>query len=103
MVQINIVPAVPPVAIMLSKLPVVDEYDLSSVRAILVAGAPLGKDTFKKLIDKFGWMVTQAYGLTETTLTILFTHPRNDVEFDQTKLGSVGRVMPFQQVKVSKE
>lgn len=97
-------PVVPPVAVMLSKLPLVDEYDLSSVRAILVAGAPIGREVFQRLKIKFGWMVTQAYGMTETTLTILFTHPRvfrknwnKDIE---EKMDSVGVVMPFQETKV---
>ncbi len=89
---------------MLSKLPSVDDYDLSSVRAILVAGAPIGQEVFQRLKTKFGWMVTQAYGMTETTLTILFTHPRilrqNWNKEIEEKMDSAGVVMPFQETKV---
>lgn len=36
--------AVPPMVLFLTKSPLVDNYDISSVRDLVVGGAPLGKD-----------------------------------------------------------
>lgn len=46
--QVSLLPLVPPVVIYLAKSPLVAKYDLSSVRRVWCAAAPLDKDTEKK-------------------------------------------------------
>ena len=43
--RVSLVHIAPPVAVLLAKDPRVDEYDVSSVRAIVSGAAPLGEDT----------------------------------------------------------
>ncbi|KAJ7502923.1 AMP binding protein [Mycena galericulata] len=76
----------------------VDEYDLSSVYLLFSGAAPLGHSLVKsvkdRLIAKRGGrdtlMITQGYGLTETSPT---THvlPRADAD---RKMGSIGILLP---------
>jgi acyl-CoA synthetase (AMP-forming)/AMP-acid ligase II len=55
----------PPVAVALAKHPLVDSYDLSSLRAILSAAAPLDEDLGHAVSDRLGCRVLQGYGMTE--------------------------------------
>lgn len=57
----------PPILLALAKQPVVDEYDLSSLRVMLSAAAPLGKDVQEAAAARLGCAVIQAWGLTETS------------------------------------
>jgi acyl-CoA synthetase (AMP-forming)/AMP-acid ligase II len=56
---------VPPVALALANHPVVDRYDLSSLRFILTAAAPAGPDLCEAIQTRLGAIVKQAYGMTE--------------------------------------
>ena len=87
---------VPPIAVMLSKLNLVDDYDLRSVKVVLCAAAPLSPEVVEKLIHKFGWELMQGFGMTES----LCTHvtPRGEKRLE--KPGSVGLLMPFSEAKV---
>ena len=59
---------VPPLAIFLAKHPLVDNYDLSSVRTLISGAAPLGKDTEAALSKRTGiFDIRQAYGLSEAS------------------------------------
>jgi len=51
------------------------EYDLSSLKKLMFAGAPVSSVVFRKAIDQFGNIFIHAYGTTETTgsATILRT------------------------------
>jgi 4-coumarate--CoA ligase len=80
---------VPPVAIQLVNSPNLGNYDLSSIRAINVAAAPLKKSLQSALRRKFpGVHVTQLYGSTEGTGVI--TAQRFDT--DDTN-GCVGKLL----------
>ena len=57
----------PPIVLALAKQPIVDQYDLSSLRVILSAAAPLGKDVQEAAAKRLGCAVVQAWGLTETS------------------------------------
>ncbi|XP_060526778.1 uncharacterized protein LOC132702259 [Cylas formicarius] len=88
----------PPVLLILLKHPLVKQYDLSGIEEIRSGAAALGKDMQKELKEKFKVkMISQAYGMTETTLGVLMAHDGN------TKLGSVGRIVPGMKVKVIDE
>jgi acyl-CoA synthetase (AMP-forming)/AMP-acid ligase II len=56
---------VPPVALALANHPVVDRYDLSSLRFIMTAAAPAGPDLCAAIQARLGAVVKQAYGMTE--------------------------------------
>jgi len=83
---------------MLSKLAIVDDYDLSSVRFIISAAASLSSDVLGKIMNKFGWNVIQALGLTECIVSHVSPLGENKCN-GQT--GSVGILMPFIEAKVT--
>jgi 4-coumarate--CoA ligase len=41
---VTIAPLVPPIFLAIAKSPVVDQYDLSSIRTVLSGAAPMGKE-----------------------------------------------------------
>ncbi len=56
---------VPPVALALAKHPMVDQFDVSSVRFIFSGAAPLGADVEIAVGERFGAESIQGYGMTE--------------------------------------
>ena len=56
---------VPPMVLGLARHPVVDEYDLSSVRSVLSGAAPLGAELAAEAGTRIGIPVVQGYGMTE--------------------------------------
>ncbi|MGW5220901.1 AMP-binding protein [Nocardia sp. NPDC004085] len=56
---------VPPIALALAKHPGVDDYDLSSVRAIVSAAAPLDQELGEAVAERIGVPVSQGFGMTE--------------------------------------
>lgn len=66
---------VPPVVLALSRSPLVDQYDLSSVRHILAGAAPLGAALTRTCSERLGAFVRQGYGMTETACIISVTPP----------------------------
>jgi 4-coumarate--CoA ligase len=56
---------VPPIVLALAKHPVVTDYDLTSVRAILSGAAPLGPELAAEASARIGVPVVQGYGMTE--------------------------------------
>ncbi|KAL4804327.1 putative AMP-binding enzyme [Aspergillus unguis] len=76
--KITVLTMVPPVAISLSKDPVVKNYDLSSVRMAGSGAAPLGKEICERIegeIFDHQIMIQQAWGMTETTCSFLAWDP----------------------------
>ena len=57
--------AVPPMVLGLAKHPVVDNFDLSSIKQIFSGAAPLGADLAAAAADRVGCEVVQGYGMTE--------------------------------------
>lgn len=87
---------VPPLILALAKHPLVDEYDLSSIRIVSSGAAPLGSDLEKACSKRLGCDMYQGYGLTETSgASHINTAP---VPVD--KMGSVGPVLPNTQSRV---
>mmetsp|Transcript_10763 Transcript_10763/g.15983 ORF Transcript_10763/g.15983 Transcript_10763/m.15983 type:complete len:593 (-) Transcript_10763:110-1888(-) len=56
---------VPPIILGLGKHPVVDNYDLSSIKMIISAAAPLGLETEKMTKKRLGTNIKQAWGMSE--------------------------------------
>jgi acyl-CoA synthetase (AMP-forming)/AMP-acid ligase II len=57
--------AVPPIILGLAKSPSVNDYDLSSIRLILSAAAPLGAELAAEASARIGCDVVQGYGMSE--------------------------------------
>ena len=55
----------PPVAVALAKHPLVDEYDLSSLRGIMSGAAPLDEELGKAVTERLGCPLVQGYGMSE--------------------------------------
>jgi acyl-CoA synthetase (AMP-forming)/AMP-acid ligase II len=58
---------VPPIVVMLAKSPIVDKYDLSSIKSAFSGAAPLDADTAGIVSARIGCRFSQGYGLTETS------------------------------------
>ena len=79
---------VPPIIVQLTKNPVVDNYDLSSLEMIVSAAAPLSKETEINLLERIGCPVKQAWGMSELSPIAIFTSDFN------LRSGSVGHLTP---------
>lgn len=95
--QITITMLVPPLMVFLAKHPLVDKFDLSSIKEIWCGAAPLSKELQLAVTKRIGvTSIKQAYGLTETTLAV--THSDVGAAY---KYGSCGMVVPGTQMKVN--
>src|SRR3712207_5220996 len=56
---------VPPIALGLAKHPLVDQFDLSSLRLAFSGAAPLGPELEEACASRLGCRVSQGYGMTE--------------------------------------
>src|SRR5947207_11744912 len=61
---------VPPVILLLAKHPVVEKYDLSSLRMLNSGAAPLTKELVDAMYRRIKVPVKQGYGLSETSPAI---------------------------------
>jgi 4-coumarate--CoA ligase len=98
---------VPPILVILANLPMVDDYDLSSLRSLMSGAAPLGEGLTRKALARLrkggkkgpgnpDLMIVQGYGLTETTAPCMCTK----VEHGLTKIGSAGQLIPGTEAKL---
>lgn len=55
----------PPVAVALAKHPLVDDYDLSSLKVVMSGAAPLDADLGHAVAQRLGCKVVQGYGMSE--------------------------------------
>ena len=81
---------VPPLVLALSKHPLVDNYDMSSIRLISSGAAPLGQELEQACADRLGCQIYQGYGLTE----VAGASHVNTIPVPSDKLGAVGQVVP---------
>lgn len=86
---------VPPVVLLLSKHPIVDKYDLSSLRMMNSGAAPLTHELVEAVHARIKCGIKQGYGLSETSPT---THTQPWEEW-QTSIGSVGKLLPNMEAK----
>ncbi|KAF9984650.1 putative fatty-acid--CoA ligase FadD10 [Mortierella antarctica] len=86
---------VPPQILMLVKAPIVDQYDISSVRFVMSGAAPCSRELSEALMNKFPHVLfRQGYGMSEMS-------PASHVGlYHDTVHGSIGRVMPNQEVRL---
>jgi acyl-CoA synthetase (AMP-forming)/AMP-acid ligase II len=85
---------VPPVVLALAGHPLVDRYDLSSLRFLGCGGAPLGADVEQRCADRLGRQVAQGFGMTEGSPTFAIA------PLEAPRRGSVGRLLPGTEARI---
>jgi acyl-CoA synthetase (AMP-forming)/AMP-acid ligase II len=78
---------VPPIMLALAGHPLVDDYDLSSLRWLGCGAAPLGAETEQRCADRLGCQVAQGFGMTEGAATFAIA------PLDAPRRGSAGRLL----------
>jgi len=78
----------PPIAVALSKHPLVDEYELGSVRAILCGAAPIDHTLMSAVATRLNTRMRQGYGMSEASPVTHILPP--DAEDQGLSLGSIG-------------
>ena len=76
--KITVAFVAPPIVLALAKHPLVDEYDLSSLRFILSGAAPLDADLAVACAKRLGCAVVQGYGMTELSPVSHATNAEDD-------------------------
>ncbi|MCS5723512.1 AMP-binding protein [Herbiconiux sp. CPCC 203407] len=80
----------PPIAVALAKHPLVDDYDLSSVKVVFSGAAPLDRTLASAVAERLGCEVCQGYGMTETS-PVTHVIPVGEPGVDRS---SIGRAVP---------
>lgn len=86
----------PPIAVALAKHPLVDAYDLSSVRAILSGAAPIDSNLAGAVAERLGTRVRQGYGMSEASPVTHVLPP----DLGELPLGSIGFPIANEDVKL---
>lgn len=87
--KITTLQAVPPILVMLAKRKETRNYDVSSVRYIICGAAPLSSDLQNEISNKFNLVVSQAFGMSETTCGAFMTPGMT-----KDTQGSIGHLLP---------
>ena len=87
--QVTVLHLVPPVLLALANAPGLDRSQFRTVRYALCAAAPLAPDVARRVEQRLGFRVIQAYGLTETGPA---SH-HSPLEPERIRLESVGVIM----------
>ncbi|KAL1554074.1 4-coumarate--CoA ligase 1 [Salvia divinorum] len=98
--KVTIGPFVPPIVLAIVKSPVVDKYDLSSVRTVMSGAAPLGKELEEAVRNKFpNAKLGQGYGMTEAgpVLAMCLAFAKEPFEI---KSGACGTVVRNAEMKI---
>jgi len=85
---------VPPVALALAGHPLVESFDLSSLRLLGVGGAPLGASIEQRCAERLGCVTGQGFGMTEAAALITVG------PLDAPRRGSVGRLVPNTEARI---
>ncbi|XP_042053269.1 4-coumarate--CoA ligase 2-like [Salvia splendens] len=98
--RVSVAAVVPPLVLALAKNPLVDNFDLSSIRMVLSGAAPLGKELEAALLSRVPQAVFgQGYGMTEAG-PVLSMSPSFAKLPLPTKSGSCGNVVRNAELKV---
>jgi acyl-CoA synthetase (AMP-forming)/AMP-acid ligase II len=92
--RVTVTIVVPPVILALAHHPLVDRYDLSSLRVVGSGAAPLGADTERRCAERLGCVVCQGYGMTEHCSAMAIS------PLDAPRRGTVGRLLPNVEARI---
>jgi acyl-CoA synthetase (AMP-forming)/AMP-acid ligase II len=86
----------PPIAVALAKHPVVDDFDISSVRTLLSGAAPLDGETGEAASRRINARMLQGFGMTELSpVSHVITPQRTDLP-----VSSIGVLLPNQEARL---
>ncbi|MTD14269.1 AMP-binding protein [Nakamurella sp. YIM 132087] len=86
----------PPIAVALAKHPLVDQYDVSTIRMIFSGAAPLDADLGHAVEQRLGCTLHQGYGMSEMSpVSHCIPQSRDDIP-----LGTVGLTIPNMECKL---
>ncbi|KAJ6958012.1 4-coumarate--CoA ligase 2-like [Populus alba x Populus x berolinensis] len=98
--KVTIAPLVPPIFLAIAKSPVVDQYDLSSIRTVLSGAAPMGKELEDTVRAKLpNAKLGQGYGMTEAGPVIAMCLAFAKEPFE-VKSGACGTVVRNAEMKI---
>ncbi|MEL6348535.1 MAG: AMP-binding protein, partial [Myxococcota bacterium] len=92
--QITRLYLVPPIVLALAKHPIIDQYDLSSVKQIFSGAAPLGGEIAEQAAKRLDCNIAQGYGMTELS-PVSHVVPENDY-----RAGSVGTLLALTEARL---
>jgi acyl-CoA synthetase (AMP-forming)/AMP-acid ligase II len=92
--RVTCAPLVPPIVLALAKHPLVERYDLSSLRVIFCGAAPLGGQLQRACEERLKVPVRQGYGMTELAGASYVSSE------EVMKTGSVGAAVPSCETRV---
>uniref|UniRef100_A0A5B6ZBX8 4-coumarate--CoA ligase n=1 Tax=Davidia involucrata TaxID=16924 RepID=A0A5B6ZBX8_DAVIN len=98
--KVSIAPFAPPIVLAIAKSPVVDKYDLSSIRTVMSGSAPMGKELEDTVRAKLPHATLgQGYGMTEAgpVLSMCLAFAKEPFEI---KPGSCGTVVRNAEMKI---
>ena len=84
--EVSYINVVPPIVQALAKHPVVDSFDLGSLRGVMSGAAPLGGDVARLAAERVGCTVMQGYGMTELS-PVSHTNPDDPDTIDMASVG----------------
>ena len=87
---------VPPIALALAKHPIVDNFDLSSLKMINSGAAPMGAALELQLGERLNCLAKQGYGMTETSPVTHFTPE----DLSMVRHGSAGLMVPNTECRI---
>ncbi len=87
---------VPPIVLALAKHPLVDQFDLSSLKVILSGAAPLGADLSQECATRLNLVVKQGYGMTELS-PVTHVSPEDP---QQIRYGAAGHLLPNTEARI---
>ena len=87
---------VPPIVLALSKSPLVDNYELPTLRTLFSGAAPLDESLTRACMARLNCDLRQGYGMTETSPV---THS-SPADQSKVKFGSVGTAAPNTECKI---
>lgn len=88
--EINILPVVPPIVLVLAQSPLVDRFDLSKLKTMHCGAAPLSVDVANSACKRLGINISYGYGMTELSPLSHLTYRKANVQ----KPGSTGHCLP---------
>lgn len=94
--KVTIAYIVPPVALALAKAPIVDQYNLNSLRDLHSSAAPIPVEIITAIHKRLGAQIIQVYGLSEAAPAV----SSQRIESWSTALGTSGRLLPNMSAKV---
>ncbi len=87
---------VPPIVLALAKHPLVDQFDLSTLKVILSGAAPLGAELSQECATRLNLMVKQGYGMTELS-PVTHVSPEDP---EKIRYGAAGHLLPNTEARI---